>query len=400
MKINPIDHTLIQRTVDQTVTPAELEKRLASGKPLRIKYGVDVTGPFMHIGHAVNLWLMRHFQECGHKVVFLIGDFTTGIGDPTGKSATRKIIDQEEIERNADRFIEQVGGILLTDPAVFEVRRNSEWFGKMQVDEFLGLLSMVTHSRLIQRDMFQKRIAEGSEIYLHEMLYPILQGYDSYMLKSDITIVGSDQLFNEIMGRFYQERLGQTPQLVLTTKITPGTDGVQKQSKSIGNYIAVNDTPREMYGKAMSIPDRLIRQYLEVYTEIPLDQVEQICDRMESGSTNPVFAKKFLAAALVQRYYDKSAADAEAEWFANAFAAKTAPDDIPVVAIIAGETLMATLLRCVPSESSSELRRLLKQGAIRLDDEKVLADASSLGAQPGSVLKVGKRKWFRFYSAE
>lgn len=396
MSIKAIDRSLLRRTVDMTVTPEELEKKLAKGEQLRIKYGVDVTGPFMHIGHAVNLWLMRHFQEAGHKVVFLIGDFTTLIGDPTGKSATRKIIDRSEIDENAARFIEQVRQILLTDPGVFEIRRNSEWFGKMQVDEFLGLLSMVTHSRLIQRDMFQKRIAEGAEIYLHEMLYPILQGYDSYMLKSDMTIVGSDQLFNEIMGRFYQERLGQSPQLVLTTKITPGTDGLQKQSKSIGNYIAVNESPRDMYGKAMSIPDRLIRQYLEVYTEVALEEVDRMCGAIESGEANPVIAKKRLAAAIVERYYGKDTAEAEAQWFSNAFSAKVVPDDIPVLSIIAGETVMATLARVAPDESNSELRRLLKQGAVSLNERKVPPDATTLGATAGDVLKVGKRKWFRF----
>ena len=396
MSIKAIDRSLLRRTVDMTVTPEELEKKLAKGEQLRIKYGVDVTGPFMHIGHAVNLWLMRHFQEAGHKVVFLIGDFTTLIGDPTGKSATRKIIDRSEIDENAARFIEQVGQILLTDPEVFEIRRNSEWFGKMQVDEFLGLLSMVTHSRLIQRDMFQKRIAEGAEIYLHEMLYPILQGYDSYMLKSDMTIVGSDQLFNEIMGRFYQERLGQPPQLVLTTKITPGTDGLHKQSKSIGNYIAVNDSPRDMYGKAMSIPDRLIRQYLEVYTEVPLEEVDRICGAMESGEANPVNVKKQLAAAIVERYYGRDTAEAEAQWFSNAFSAKVVPEDIPVLSIIAGENLMATLARVAPDQSNSDLRRLLKQGAVSLNERKVPPDATALGATAGDVLKIGKRKWFRF----
>ena len=235
--VKPIDLDVLARTTDEIYSLEELKKKLALEKPLRIKYGVDVTAPFLHIGHAVNLWMMRYFQEHGHKVVFLIGDFTTRIGDPTGRGAARKVPTRDEIDANANHFIEQVGKVLLTDPAVFEVRRNSEWFDKMSVAEFFPLLAMLTHARLVQRDMFQKRIREHQEIYMHEMLYPLLQGYDSYMLESDLTIVGTDQLFNELMGRFYQEKFDQPPQIVMTSKITPGTDGKEKQSKTIGNYI-------------------------------------------------------------------------------------------------------------------------------------------------------------------
>lgn len=398
MNITAVDRAIIDRVLDMEMPTAGLKEALGSQRQLRIKYGVDVTGPFMHIGHAVNLWLMRHFQDAGHKVVFLIGDFTTQIGDPTGKSAMRKEIASSEIESNAQRFIEQVSKILRTDEAVFEVRRNSEWYGSMRVDEFLRLLSMITHSRLIQRDMFQKRISDGSEIHMHELLYPVLQGYDSYMLQSDLTIVGSDQLFNELMGRFYQEKLGQKPQVVLTTRITPGTDGVQKQSKSIGNYIAVNDVPRDMYGKAMSIPDQLVRQYLEVYTEISIADVDRTCRAIEAGAENPVHAKKQLAMALVERYYGREIAEEEANWFSNTFSRKVTPKDIPSIRIVPGETLMLTLQRCMPEESSSEIRRLLRQGAVRLDDNKVNDGDPILNAAVGSILKIGKRRWFKFDS--
>lgn len=288
----PVDFDSLERTIDQTFSLEEMHAKLRLKRPLRIKYGVDATAPFLHIGHAVNIWMMRELQEHGHIVVFLLGDFTTRIGDPSGKSETRKVIPREEIEANADEFLRQVSHILLTDSAVFEVRRNSEWYENMRLGDFMSLLSMVTHSKLIQRDMFQKRIQKGHEIHMHEMLYPILQGYDSVMLKSDLTIVGTDQLFNELMGRFYQEKLGQTPQVVITTKITPGTDGVEKQSKSIGNYIALTDAPRDKYGKVMSIPDSLIIPYLEIYTLVP---VEKVCDmekRMESGALNPHGRKK------------------------------------------------------------------------------------------------------------
>jgi len=264
-----VDLSQLARTTDQVFSLDELRGRLATGRPLRIKYGVDVTAPFLHIGHAVNLWMMRLFQEHGHKVVFLIGDFTTQIGDPTGKDKRRIVPSEADIQRNAEEFLRQVGQVLLTDDDVFEVRRNSEWWGRMGVGEFLTLVAQITHARLVERDMFQKRIAEHVEIHMHEMLYPILQGYDSVMLESDLTIVGSDQLFNEMMGRLYQERAGQAPQVVLTTQITPGTDGKEKQSKSLGNYIALADTPRDKFGKAMSIPDELVGPYVTVYTDLP-----------------------------------------------------------------------------------------------------------------------------------
>lgn len=391
----PLDLGSLARTMDDVVSMAELREKLASGRPLRIKYGVDVTAPFLHIGHAVNLWAMRDLQERGHVVVFLIGDFTTRIGDPTGRSEARKVISRDDIERNAERFIEQVSAVLLTDPAVFEVRRNSEWWDAMSVDELLGLLSMVTHSRLIQRDMFQQRIADGHEIHVHELLYPILQGYDSYALASDLTIVGTDQLFNELMGRFYQERLGQPPQVVATTKITPGTDGREKQSKSLGNYVAIADPPREMFGKLMSIPDGLIRQYLDVYTTVPLDEVARTADGMASGALNPRDAKRALARAVVERYHGPAAARGEDDWFMATFSQRRTPDDAAVVEVPAGTTLLDALVRCLPGETRSSLRRLVGEGAVRLGGRKLADPHEVLEVDGDDVLQVGKRRWFR-----
>lgn len=310
---NTIDFNYLERTVSEITSMKELQEKLQNGEPLRIKYGVDVTAPFLHLGHAVNLWLMRHFQEKGHKVVFLIGDFTTRIGDPTGKSITRKEIDRAEIEANAEDFINQVKTILIDDPSVFEIRRNSEWFENMPTGEFLSLLSMVTHAKLISRDMFQARISKNQEIHMHEILYPILQCYDSYMLKSDLTIVGSDQLFNELLGRFYQERFNQPPQVVVTTKITPGIDGKEKQSKSLGNYIAISDTARDKYGKAMSLPDELICEYLTVYTDMPIDKINEFNSGIVNGRENPIIAKKALAKALVSKYHGPDVANQEEE---------------------------------------------------------------------------------------
>lgn len=387
----------LQRTAEEIFSLDDLREKLASGKPLRIKYGVDVTAPFLHIGHAVNLWAMREMQESGHKVVLLIGDFTTRIGDPTGKSKTRPIISPEQIERDAEGFIEQVSRILLTDPAIFEVRRNSEWWEPMPLVRFMELLSMVTHARLIQRDMFQRRIAQDSEIYMHELLYPILQGYDSYELESDLTIVGTDQLFNELMGRFYQERLGQKPQVVITTSITPGIDGREKQSKSLGNYIAISDTARDMFGKAMKLPDNLVTKFLRVYTYVPLAEIAHMDKAMQAGELNPRDAKRRLGRALVERYYDTATAVDEDEWFSQVFSRHAIPEDIPTVTVNdPNATLFELLRQCMPNESSSELRRLIQYGSVRLDGEQKLTQAEQRHPlSSGNVIKVGKRRWFR-----
>jgi len=390
-----IDMDVLGRTMEDILSLDEFRRKLSSGKRLRIKYGVDATAPFLHIGHAVNLWMMRYMQEHGHIVVFLLGDFTTRIGDPTGKSQARKVISREEIEANAQAFVEQVGSVLLTDPAVFEIRRNSEWFEKMGVDQFLSLLSMVTHQRLIQRDMFQKRIANGQEVFMHEILYPILQGYDSVMVESDVTIVGTDQMFNELMGRFFQERFGQESQTVITTKITPGTDGKEKQSKSLGNYIALADSPREKFGKIMSIPDALIIPYLQVYTDLPMNEVRDFGAALSDGSVNPMNVKKHLAEAIVARYHGRTVAAAERDWFTKTFSAKETPDDIPVVAIPAGLGIVDILQQCLPQESKSTLRRFIEHGAVRLNDEKISQWGKSPVYRTGDILKVGKRKWFR-----
>ena len=388
---------LAQRTAEQVFSVNDLREKLATRRPLRIKYGVDVTAPLLHIGHAVNLWAMREMQEAGHKVVLLIGDFTTRIGDPTGKSKTRPVIPADQIERDAEGFISQVSQILLNDPAVFEVRRNSEWWEPMPLARFMELLSAVTHAKLIQRDMFQRRIARDEEIYMHELLYPILQGYDSYELESDITIVGSDQLFNELMGRFYQERLGQRPQVIVTTAITPGIDGREKQSKSLGNYIAISDSARDMFGKAMKLPDNLIIEFLRVYTLVPLSEVAEMAKSMQSSELNPMDAKRRLGRALVERYHGADAAAREEEWFIKVFSRHDIPQDVPVVTVgDPNATLLDLLRHCLPDESSSELRRLVQYGSIRLDGGHKLTDPEQRHAvSDRDVIRVGKRRWFR-----
>ncbi|MGH8627940.1 MAG: tyrosine--tRNA ligase [Gammaproteobacteria bacterium] len=391
----------LARTAEEVFSLDDFREKLASGRPLRIKYGVDVTAPFLHIGHAVNLWAMREMQEHGHKVVFLIGDFTTRIGDPTGKSRTRPQLDADQIERDAKGFIEQVGKILFTDPEVFEVRRNSEWWSRMPLHRFMELLSLVTHAKLIGRDMFQRRISQDAEIYMHEMVYPVLQGYDSYELDADLTIVGTEQLFNELMGRFYQERLGGKPQTVITTKITPGIDGREKQSKSLGNYIAVDDTARDKFGKAMSLPDNLIAEFLQVYTLMPLDEIKQMMAAVDSGELNPMIAKRALGRALVERYHGESAAIEEERWFTEVFSRRAIPADMSTVTVRDHEATLADILKlCLPSESLSEIRRLVRYGSVRINGEMKLLDPEQRRAvATGTALRVGKRRWFRIVFA-
>ena len=387
----------LQRTAADVITADELRAKIASGRPLRIKYGVDVTAPFLHLGHAVNLWAMREMQQAGHKVVLLIGDFTTRIGDPTGKSATRPVIPAEQIDRDADEFIAQAGRVLLTDPSVLEIRRNSQWWAPMRLESFVGLLSQVTHARLIQRDMFAARIAAGSEIHMHELLYPILQGYDSCELESDLTIVGTDQLFNELMGRFFAERLGGTPQVIVTTELTAGIDGRAKQSKSLGNYIALNDSPRDMFGKAMKLPDHLVGVYLQHYTMVPLAEITRLAAAMAAGEEHPMEAKRLLGRSLVERYYSAEDAAREQEWFSRVFSGRSVPADAPSVLIADPNCTLLELLRhCLPAASGTELRRLISDGSVRLDGQRKLTNPDQRHPlSSGEVIRVGKRRWFR-----
>lgn len=386
------------RTTDDVVTLEELRRMLLSGRQLRMKFGVDVTAPDLHIGHAVNLWMYRRLQEMGHKVIFLIGDFTTQIGDPTGKDKLRPIISAEDIQKNADEFLRQVGMVLVEDPDVLEIRRNSEWLGPMTAKELLSLLSTVTHDHLVSRDMFRKRIEEGREIYEHELIYPVLQGYDSVMLESDLTIIGSDQLFNEMLGRSLQSKFGQSPQVILTTRITPGIDGRAKQSKSLGNYIGLSHSPREKFGRVMSMPDNLIVQYFEVYTEVPVVEIEAIKDGL---ADDPMKYKLQLAREIVKRYHGETVADEELAWFARTFSQRHAPSDAATVSVGAKEMTGFDLLRqCMPASqaSNSELRRLILQRAVTADGRPVgISDVVEITTD-GILVRVGKRRWFRVVS--
>ena len=388
-------HAAFDRTTQEIFSLEEWKNALSSGKQLRIKYGVDVTAPFLHIGHAVNLWMMRRLQDMGHRIVFLIGDFTTQIGDPTGKNKLRPVIPKEEIEANVEAFIEQAKMVLRFDePDLLEIRRNSEWYDHMVLPDFLRLLSLVTHARLVSRDMFQRRIEEGSDIYMHELLYPVLQGYDSFMLDADLTIIGSDQLFNEMMGRFYQEKFGQRPQVIITTKITPGIDGGAKQSKSLGNYVGLGHSPRDKFGRLMSIPDSLIEEYVRVYSDVEGAELDEIVSLVKG---DPFEAKKRTATVITRRYHGDEVARAEREWFETTFSARKVPEDIPEI-VPDRETLgIVDLLRlCLGADrSGGELRRLVQQGGVSIDGEKITNPQQMVSVTKGQILRIGKRNWFR-----
>jgi tyrosyl-tRNA synthetase len=387
--------TSFARTTEQMFAPEEFKSLLESGRQLRIKYGIDVTAPFLHTGHAVNLWMMRQMQDMGHRVIFLIGDFTTRIGDPTGRDLLRPVLPEEEITRNAEAFIEQARMVLRFDDAnLLEIRRNSEWYNRMSAAEMLRLFSMITHARLISRDMFQARIRQGRDIYMHEMLYPVLQGHDSAELQSDLTIIGSDQLFNEMLGRFYQERCGQRPQVIITTKITPGLDGKAKQSKSLGNYIGLGHSPREKFGRTMTLPDELIATYLEVYTDVPLAEIASVTANL---AADPMRAKLFLAHEIVRRYHGPAIADQEQAWFLETFSQRVAPRDIPEIQFAGGELSAFEIVKRFfgPRKSNSEIRRLFQQGGISLNGRKLSQPEELIEPLQGDEWRVGRRAWFR-----
>ncbi|MBI2020977.1 tyrosine--tRNA ligase [Candidatus Giovannonibacteria bacterium] len=377
---------VLERNVEQIITKEELLKKMSSGKQLRIKHGVDVTSPMLHLGHAVNYWKMREFQEMGHKIIFLIGDFTTTIGDPTGKSKTRPEINEVEIKKNAKDYLRQAAKILINKPKLLEVRRNSEWFGKMKLGGFLSLLKKITHSRLMERDMFQDRIKKQEDIYMHETMYPILQAYDSVMLKSDLTIIGSDQLFNELIGRKYQEIFGQNPQSIITTSITPGLDGGKKMSKSLGNFVAIADSPENQFGKIMTLLDELIQIYFLVYTKLSLEEIENI------KKEKPFEAKKKLAFEIVKIYHGVDSATKAKNNFEKNFSKREINEDnLKIYKVQKGEKWADFLVKENFVKSKTEAKRLLSGGGVEQKNKKI---SQNIEITSG-IAKIGKYKFVK-----
>lgn len=387
----------LKRGIDRLETEAELLAKLESaeksGRPLRVKLGIDATGPQIHLGFAVPLRKLRQFQDLGHIAVLIVGDFTGKIGDPSGRSKTRPHLSDEEIKANMERYREQVFQIL--DPARCEFRYNSEWSDPLGGVDIIKLASKYTVARLIEREDFKKRLAEGVPVHVHELLYPLFQGCDSVAVKSDIELGGSDQYWNLLVGRELQREYGQDPQVVLTMPLLVGLDGVQKMSKSYGNYVGITDPPREMFGKLMSIPDALIANYYELCTSVPEPEIAAMTAQMKAGA-NPRDFKVRLAKAVIATYHSTAAADeAEAE-FNRMFREGGLPDEMPEVKVPdSGQNIVDIVVGAGLLPSKSEARRKLAEGAITLSGERVTDPALLVKVTDPLVLKVGKRRFVR-----
>ncbi|MCZ9839850.1 tyrosine--tRNA ligase [Brachyspira hyodysenteriae] len=381
---------LITRGISEVIGLDEIKEKLKSGKQLTVKAGFDPTAPDIHLGHTVLLRKMRHFQLLGHKVIFLIGDFTGRIGDPSGKTKTRPRLTLEDVLKNAETYKQQVFKIL--DPEKTIVEFNSKWLEKMSFADVLGLTSRYTVAQMIERDDFSKRYKNGQPISIMEFLYPLAQGYDSVALECDVELGGNDQKFNLLVGRTLMKEYGLSPQAVITVPLLEGLDGVEKMSKSLGNYIGIYDSAKDMYGKAMSIPDSLISKYMELLTDIPIDDIKNYVKAMENGE-NPRNIKGILAKEIVKIYHGEEEALNAEEEFKRIFSSKGLPDEIEEVTINKDENILNVLAICMSSESKSNLKRLVSQGSVTLDNEKI-NDINALVSKEG-ILKVGKRNFFK-----
>lgn len=388
---------LLRRGVTQIINEDELIRMLESGKPLRLKQGFDPSFTDIHMGHVVGLRKLRQFQQFGHKVVLIVGDWTARIGDPTGRSLTRPMLTGDQVKANAQTYMEQFFKIVDKDKT--EVRWQSPWFekGVFGLEDIIKLTSRFTVAQFLAREDFAKRYAEGHPIAITEFLYPLMQGYDSVMIEADVEFGGTDQVFNCMVGRQLQEMSGQKPQQVLLMPLLIGTDGVQKMSKSLGNYIGVTDPPGEMYGKTMSINDDMIIPYLELLTDTADEDIQRYRARMAEGSINPMTVKKHLAHELVKDFWSLEAADGAAEEFARTVQNKETPEDVPVLTVPAGSTaaLSAELSRLGLAKSRSEARRLMQQGAVEINGKQVLEDMEVGKLDDGSIIKVGKRRYLK-----
>jgi tyrosyl-tRNA synthetase len=372
----------------------KLEKSVKTGVPLKIKAGFDPTAPDLHLGHTVLLHKLRQFQKLGHEVHFLIGDFTGMIGDPTGKSETRKVLTREDVLKNAETYKEQVFKIL--DPVQTKVVFNSEWLGKLSASDMIGLASKYTVARMLEREDFSNRFSNQLPISIHEFMYPLIQGYDSVALHADVELGGTDQKFNLLVGRELQREWGQTPQTVITMPLLEGLDGVNKMSKSLGNYIGINEPADEIYGKIMSITDELMLRYYELLSDLPLADLEKLKSGLKDGSVHPMEAKKQLAREMVGRYHGADAGAQADENFVKRFRNNETPDDMPEIKLALAGAEKMPLFRVLAAadlvKSGSEGRRSIQGGGVKIDGEKISDDSLELGA--GSyVIQVGKRRF-------
>ena len=376
---------LLAQGCESVITRDELKKKLEHGRPLRAKLGCDPTAPDLHLGHSVVLRKLRQFQDLGHKAVLIIGDYTALVGDPTGQNKTRPMLSEADIERNAKTYFEQAGKILDTAPDKLEIRRNSEWLAGMRLVDVLKLMSQMTVARMLERDTFEKRYKADVPIGLHEFLYPLMQGHDSVMIKSDVELGGTDQLFNNLVGRDLQRDAGQEPQVVMILPILEGLDGVEKMSKSKGNYIGISDTPKDMFGKTMSIGDALMwKWYALLFGKNPTE----IAD-LKKG--HPMEAKKALARAIVAQYHDAATADHAREDFEKQFSKKDLSEIAETLSVPAGEIWIVELVEKTGKfKSRGDIRRVIQQGGVSLDGEKITDDKTKIVIRNGQILKAGK----------
>jgi len=377
---------------------AKLERSAQSGKPLRVKLGVDPTAPDIHLGHTVVIRKLRAFQDLGHTVIFLIGDFTGLIGDPSGNSATRPQLTRDQINANAETYKQQIFKLL--DPAKTEMRFNSEWMDKLGSDGFIRLAAHVTVKQILERDDFAKRLNEEKPIALHELLYPLTQAYDSVALEADVELGGTDQKFNLLMGRNLQREYKQEAQVCVIMPLLEGTDGVQKMSKSLGNYIGINEPPAEIFGKVMSISDDLMWRYYELLTDLTVDQIASLQNAAQSGERNPRDIKAELAKLIIGDFYSQEEASAAEEHFTRVFRNKQAPEEIEEQTVASGEWELKNLLVTLKLASSkNEARILIEQGGVYLDgqrcDPKTKSSLSLRRDKPGLDIQVGKRRFVR-----
>ena len=387
--------TQLKRGTVEVCREEDLAERLdlaqKLGRPLRVKLGMDPTAPDIHLGHTVVLRKLRQFQDLGHKAILIIGDYTARIGDPTGQNTTRPILDPEKIESNAKTYFQQAGKILDTSPDKLEIRYNSEWLAGLKLAEIIRLMGSITVARMLERDTFELRYKKGDAIGLHEFLYPLMQGYDSVMIQSDVELGGTDQTFNNLIGRDLQRTVNQLPQIVITMPILVGLDGKDKMSKSKGNYIGVTDSPKEMFGKCMSISDTMMENYYTLLTDIPQSKISELLDPTK---THPKEAKILLGKVIVEQFHGEEAAGAAADEFDRVVVNKQLPDDMPQVPVAPDPLPAAKLIfQCGLVESGGEAKRMIKQGGVEIDARRITDANEVITPKDGMILQVGKRKF-------
>ena len=384
---------LISRGTEEIIKVEDLHKKLESGRALRIKVGFDPTAPDLHIGHTVIINKMRQFQDLGHEVTFLIGDFTGMIGDPTGKNVTRKPLTKVQVQENAETYATQVFKVL--DREKTKIRFNSEWMSALGSEGMIRLAAKYTLARMLERDDFENRYRSGQPIGMHELLYPLAQGYDSVMLKSDVEMGGTDQKFNLLVGRHLQQQYGQEPQVIITLPLLEGLDGVQKMSKSLNNYVGITEAPDDMFGKLMSISDEMMWRYFDLLSFKSNDELAALKQRVADGA-NPRDIKFLLCEEIVERFHDREAAERARETFIARFRGGAMPDDIPEKTLQGGEGgigIANALTQCGLTSSNSEAFRMIKQGGVRIDGDKVSERSLHLQSGFSGILQVGKLKF-------